>query len=406
MLPDDAARARGADRVAPLPRLRRVRLRDGLRLHARVAVLHGLRLRARAAHRGVGADGPRDGHHHGPRRRPRVRRRARADRGRRRRGFLPPRRDVGPRGAARGGPVRDGRRDDGHARARGLRALDEQLWTHRGQRGRHRGDVPPAEPRARLDGRARRRGQRDQGDHEGLLHRVRGAGVLPPLRRVFGRVLPVQRAALRGRGRREARGAHGRPAGRHDRLPVRGHGHRGRRPHRGRRRRRGPAPVRGAAGHPRGHGDARLRAHGGHRHARVARRDGQARVPVRARARVGRTRGPVRRVADGPAAPRRGGVGGLPRLRHGVGHPHGPLPRQRRRRLGQREEVHRAGELRRQELGRAQGVDHGRHRRRPAQGHGRALAPRRHQAPLHDHPRPRAPLHRLAELGGGGNSVI
>mmetsp|Transcript_5469 Transcript_5469/g.16260 ORF Transcript_5469/g.16260 Transcript_5469/m.16260 type:complete len:373 (-) Transcript_5469:936-2054(-) len=128
-----------ARRVAPLPGLRAVRLRDGLRVHARVALLHGLRLRARPPHRRVGDDGPRDDHHHGPRGGAGERRRAGAHGGRRGRRVLPPGEDVrrrgdvrGPgRGGARRGPLRDRGGDDGHARLCGLRAGDEQLRADR-----------------------------------------------------------------------------------------------------------------------------------------------------------------------------------------------------------------------------------------------------------------------------------
>jgi K(+)-stimulated pyrophosphate-energized sodium pump len=65
---------------------------------------------------------------------------------------------------------------------------------------------------------------------------------------------------------------------------------------------------------------------------------------------------------------------GARRPAHGH-HRHRPLRRDldddRRRRVGQREEVHRGRPLRRQGLGRAQGGRHRRHRGRPVQGHGR-----------------------------------
>ena len=65
------------------------------------------------------------------------------------------------------------------------------------------------------------------------------------------------------------------------------------------------------------------------------------------------------------------------RLRHGRVHV------QRRRRLGQRQEVHRAGQPRRQGLRAAQGSRGGRHRGRPLQGHLRPLPEHPDQALLH-----------------------
>gem|GEM_PF-757862 len=65
---------------------------------------------------------------------------------------------------------------------------------------------------------------------------------------------------------------------------------------------------------------------------------------------------------------------------------------QRRRRLGQRQEVDRSRQPRRQEVRRPQGRRSRRHCRRPLQGHGGSVAPRPHQTPRDDHPRPGPPL--------------
>ncbi len=88
----------------------------------------------------------------------------------------------------------------------------------------------------------------------------------------------------------------------------------------------------------------------------------------------------------------------------------GDRPQQRRRRLGQRQEVHRVGPAqgrgRRgpwQEDRRARGRRRGRHGRRPVQGHGRALAARPGQAARHAHPGPRPALHPLAQAPNRGS---
>jgi H+-translocating diphosphatase len=100
-----------------------------------------------------------------------------------------------------------------------------------------------------------------------------------------------------------------------------------------------------------------------------------------------------------PLPPQRRGPPVLPHVRHRRRYPHGSLPRQRRRRVGQRQEVRRARQLWRQGLRGPQGGHHRRHGRGPLQGHRGALAPRRHQAPLHHHPRPRAPLRGPPDAG-------
>mmetsp|Transcript_1006 Transcript_1006/g.2739 ORF Transcript_1006/g.2739 Transcript_1006/m.2739 type:complete len:387 (+) Transcript_1006:860-2020(+) len=190
-----------ARRLEALPRLRLLRVPDGVRLHAVVAVLHGLRVRARAAHRRGGDDGPRHDDHRRPRGRPGVGRRPGVDGRRRGRDVVPPRPHSGHRRRRRGrvqgrGALRHGGRDDGDAGVRGLHPVDEQLWPHRRQRGRHRGDVAAAGARPRRDGRAGRGGQRDESRHEGLLDRLRRVGVLPLVRSLHGRVLALLRHEL------------------------------------------------------------------------------------------------------------------------------------------------------------------------------------------------------------------
>ena len=110
----------------------------------------------------------------------------------------------------------------------------------------------------------------------------------------------------------------------------------------------------------------------GHRHRRRAQADGGARPHGRADS--GDRRLPRQELPGGP--PRRG-----PGVRRAAGHLHG----QRRRRLGQRQEVHRGRPARRQGQRGAQGRGRRRHRRRSLQGHRR---------PRHQHPH-------QADVGGG-----
>ena len=105
------------------------------------------------------------------------------------------------------------------------------------------------------------------------------------------------------------------------------------------------------------------------------------------------------------AAPGLRGRGRLPDGRHDRRRPPGHRPQQRRRRVGQRQEVHRGGppqgrrrERPRQEDGCPRGGRRRRHRRRPVQGHGRPVAPRAGQADRDDLARPRPALRPLGEL--------
>ncbi len=166
----------------------------------------------------------------------------------------------------------------------------------------------------------------------------------------------------------------GHPVVVHDQRPVGAGRAPDRRPHAvpvrvtrdGRRRpHRRPGGPGGAAPVPRDPRD-----HGGHRQARLRplRRPGDA---------VGHPRDAAARADPGRGADRR-----RPDLLPGPGRParrhdrHRPLPGHlddlRRRRVGQRQEADRGRRPRRQGLRRARRVDHGRHGRRPLQGHGRA----------------------------------
>ena len=145
---------------------------------------------------------------------------------------------------------------------------------------------------------------------------------------------------------------------RHDGLPVRRAGDRGRRPRRRRRGGGGAPPVQGEAGHHGLHREARLRAGGGDRHGLGAAGDDPARADPDRRAGGGRPAldAGARRAAD------RRDRGGLLR---------GRLDDRRRRRVGQRQEADRGRRVRRQGLRGARRLGHGRHGGRPLQGHRR-----------------------------------
>ena len=147
---------------------------------------------------------------------------------------------------------------------------------------------------------------------------------------------------------------------RHRRVPVLVARHPGRGPHRRHRRAGGPAPVPGEARDHGLHREARLRP--GHRHLHHAPPCGSS-SPRRCWRCSCRSSSAS---ASGKLRARR-----LPGRHHRRRCPHGQLPVQRRRRVGQRQEVHRGGQPRRQGLRRPQGRRHRRHRRRPVQGHRR-----------------------------------
>ena len=91
------------------------------------------------------------------------------------------------------------------------------------------------------------------------------------------------------------------------------------------------------------------------------------------------------------------------------GRPARDRPQQRRRRVGQRQEVHRVGQPQgrrrqrpRQGLRRPRRGRRRRHRRRPVQGHRRPVAPRPRQAPRDDLARPRPAVHPLRRERSGG----
>ena len=102
--------------------------------------------------------------------------------------------------------------------------------------------------------------------------------------------------------------------------------------------------------------EARLRDLRGHRHEDRAARDDH---PVADPDRLHADRRPAERRDARRPAHRRDRRRPL----------HGRLDDRRRRRLGQRQEAHRGGRVRRQGHARARGLDHGRHGRRSLQGH-------------------------------------
>ena len=124
-------------------------------------------------------------------------------------------------------------------------------------------------------------------------------------------------------------------------------------------RARGAPPVPRDPRHHGRHGEARVRRRG--RHADQGGDQGNDRPVAAAGPRA--DRGRARARAAGARRP----ADGHDRHRHLRRH----LDDDRRRRLGQREEVHRGRPPRRQGLGRAQGGRDRRHRGRPVQGHGR-----------------------------------
>ena len=224
-------------------------------------------------------------------------------------------------------------------------------------------------------GQPRRRRQHDQGRDEGVRDRLcrdRRRGPVRQLHRdrrqgtALGRGLRGARAdgsrhlrcARAADQRRRSEDLH-RPADRWRRaVPLLRARHPRRRPHRRRRREGGPRPVRRRQDHERREA-ARLRPGDRHLHRRIA-------------------------AGADDAGAAGGAHAGRDRLRHrlegarrvpGGGHPRRPadgqLPQQRRRRVGQRQEVHRGRPPRRQGQRCPQGSRDRRHRRRPVQGHRR-----------------------------------
>ncbi len=186
----------------------------------------------------------------------------------------------------------------------------------------------------RLD--AGRRRQHHQGAHQGICHRVRGAGRVPAVLRVPGR---GRGAGLAARLRRyfEARGVRGRAVRRHARVLVLGARHQ--RGDEGRRQRdpRGTAAVQGRPWDSQRDVAARLRSGGGYRHRRGAEGDGGSRSA---------RRGHADRRGTGLQAVvpcRRRDCGVVPHGRHDRGDPHGDAAQQRWWRVGQRQEIHRDG---------------------------------------------------------------
>ena len=150
-------------------------------------------------------------------------------------------------------------------------------------------------------------------------------------------VQELRRPPLEAVEPREARGLRRRPARRDARLLLLGARDQGRRP--------GGAVViedvraqfREKPGHHGGHGEAGLRPVGRHRDARRAQGDDRCRASSRSEC---RSRSGSSSSCFAEADRRRGGRR-APDGRHDRRHPDGDLPEQRRRRLGQRQEVHR-----------------------------------------------------------------
>ena len=107
-----------------------------------------------------------------------------------------------------------------------------------------------------------------------------------------------------------------------------------------------PRPVQGAPGHHAGHREAGLRPDRRHRDARRAEADDRA-GPRRRRHADRRRASIFKQLGVGAEA-----VAALLMVGHHHRHRRGDVPEQRGRRLGQREEVHRDGRLRRQGLAR------------------------------------------------------
>mmetsp|Transcript_25532 Transcript_25532/g.55491 ORF Transcript_25532/g.55491 Transcript_25532/m.55491 type:complete len:436 (+) Transcript_25532:1455-2762(+) len=363
--------------------------RDGVLVRVDHAVLHRLQVPAGAQHRGGLHHRARHEHHRrrGPRAGVHLRPRARHLRRRLLRLLArPDLRAGGQGGGADWRAVRHGGGHHGHAEHGGVRAHHGRLRAHRGQRRRHRGDEPAARERARDHRPAGRRREHHQGHHQGVRHRIGGAGGVPAVQRVHGRGELLHRQALHQRGHRGAGGVDRRPAWVDVGVPVQqlrvqrggavgaGGGERGAR------------PVPAAPRHHDLPGEARLRAlrlHGGR--LRPA-RDDQAGAAGRLRPGGHRAGVPGGGVGDGAGAAGGDGGGLVPDVRHGERHPHGALPEQRGGGLGQRQEVRRDGRLRGEGLRGAQGGRHGGHGWGPVQGHRGALHPCAHQDACDHHP--------------------
>ena len=245
----------------------------------------------------------------------------------------------------------------------------------------------PARGDPQEDRPPRRRRQHDQGADEGVRDRLGGPGGLPALLRVPRRGRRTTARELTSVNLGQARGLRRRAARRDAGVLLLGARHQRRRQGRLRRHRGRPRAVQGAPGHHEGHRDCRTTA---------------ARVDIV-------TRGALRQmVAPGLVAVGMPIVVGLIFKQFGVGAEAvaallmvgtiagilmATVPQQRRRRLGQRQEVHRDRRLRRQGLPDPQGGRRRRHRRRPLQGHGRPVAPRADQAARDDHAGARAAVH-------------
>jgi hypothetical protein len=230
-----------------------------------------------------------------------------------------------PGGLPAGRPVRHRDCRHLHAEHGRHRGGAGRLWPHHRQRRRHRRDgrLPRGACRDRPAGR---RGQHHQSRHQGLRHRLRRPGRAGAVRRLHpqARRLWHHHQLRPERPDGDRRPVHRRP----DPLPVRRHGDGGRGPRRRRRGGRSAPPVPRDQGHHGRHGQARVRHRRGH--ADQGRHQGND-DPVAA-ARGGADRGRPRARPPGPGRPADGHHRDRPLRRH--------LDVHRRRRLGQRQEVH------------------------------------------------------------------
>jgi hypothetical protein len=294
-------------------------------------VLHRNRLPAGEARGGSLDQGARDQHHRGHRRVDALDRLAGA---------------LGVRGHLGGLRARRALR---HRDRRHLDALDgrhhrgpRRLRPDHGQRRRHRRDGRAAEGCPQRDRSPGRRGQHHQGGDQGLRDRLGGSRRAGALRRLH----PQARGSRTPHHVRPLEpGGHHRPLrGRAHPVPLRRHGDGSRGPLRGLGGRGSAPPVPRDQGDHGRHRQARLLARGGHAHQGRHQGDDD---PVAAAGALADRGGAHRRLGDGA---RRGRAGPG---RHAHGHDRDrPLRRDLhvhgRRRVGQRQEVHRGRPPRRQ----------------------------------------------------------
>mmetsp|Transcript_17343 Transcript_17343/g.39737 ORF Transcript_17343/g.39737 Transcript_17343/m.39737 type:complete len:330 (-) Transcript_17343:17-1006(-) len=294
------------------------------------AVLHRLPVRAGAENRERLHLRPRHQHHHRRRRRPRVHRHGGAVH----RLLHPHRVPHRQRRDARRRPLRHVGRHDGDALLRGVRPRDGHLRPDRRQRGRHRRDERPAGDGAGHYRSPRRGRERDQGRHQGVLHRLGRPRVLPALLRLHGRGARAVRPSFLDSGLRGARGVRRWSVRRHARLRLLRPGHPGGGEVRTRCRRGGAPAVRRAAWHHGRLAEAGLQQVRCDRDQGLALRDAEARRAGAAAAHRHWLRLPRGWRAAREAFARPPSARGLPDGRHHLRHPALPVPEQRGRRVG------------------------------------------------------------------------